>query len=187
MTGLANRFQLEQELRSIWCTPKFNGVVISVIIMDIDRFKHLNDGDGHGAGDLCLKQVASLVAAELRDDVDLAVRYGGEEFLLLLPAMEIMDAVHRAERIRRAIEDAAIPNDYTGMAGVVTASFGVAASTPMELSSSDLIAVADQALYAAKRNGRNQAWPPIPAGASSFVANAVDTAAPGDAPLAMRS
>jgi diguanylate cyclase (GGDEF)-like protein len=95
----------------------------------------------------------------------LAVRYGGEEFLLL-PGMEMMDAVRLAERIRRSIESAAIPNDGAGFRGIVTASFGAAASSASDLSSLELIAAADQALYAAKAReeikcGRHL-WPMSP-------------------------
>jgi diguanylate cyclase (GGDEF)-like protein len=87
----------------------------------------------------------------------------GEEFLLL-PGMEIMDAIRLAERIRRSIEGAAIPDDGAGFRGIVTASFGAVTSSASDLSSLELIAAADQALYAAKSKGRNQVWPP-------FVAN----------------
>jgi diguanylate cyclase (GGDEF)-like protein len=90
----------------------------------------------------------------------------GEEFLLLLPGMEIMDAVRLAERIRRSIEGAAIPDDGAGFRGIVTASFGAVTSGASDLSSLELIAAADQALYAAKASeeikcGRHL-WPMSP-------------------------
>lgn len=136
-------------------------------MIDIDLFKRLNDRYGHAAGDLCLKRVAAVLLAELRKTGDLAVRYGGEEFLLLLPGVEMIDAIRLAERIRRSIESAAIPNEGSGVRGIVTASFGVAASSVSDLSSLELIAAADHALYAAKSKGRNQVWPPFAANVSS--------------------
>jgi diguanylate cyclase (GGDEF)-like protein len=178
LTGLANRFHLEDELRKMWSSCEFKDVAISVVMVDIDHFKDLNDHYGHGAGDLCLKRIAALLTTEFRNGGDLAVRYGGEEFLLLLPAFEMMDAVRLAERVRRSIEEAAIPNDRSGKGGVVTASLGVAAATPRELSSLDLISAADQALYAAKRNGRNQVWPPFVTKVSSLsTARQIESAA----------
>jgi diguanylate cyclase (GGDEF)-like protein len=160
LTGLANRHHLEAELRKLWARRDEETSPVSIVLIDIDHFKHLNDRYGHSAGDLCLKRVGAILAAELRGEGDHAVRYGGEEFLLLLPKMDMAGAMRVAERIRRAIESAAIPNDGVGT-GVVTASFGVAASAVTELSAAELIAAADSALYAAKRKGRNQVWPPL--------------------------
>ena len=161
LTGLANRLHLDDQLTRLWSLPKWRESSISVVMVDIDHFKCLNDRYGHGAGDLCLKRIAAVLLAELRKTGDLAVRYGGEEFLLLLPGVDMMDAVRLAERIRRSIESAAIPNDGSGARGIVTASFGVAASSVSDLSPLELITAADQALYAAKSKGRNQVWPPF--------------------------
>ena len=160
LTGLANRRHLDEELRKLWATPAGKDLLVSVVIIDIDHFKHLNDRHGHGAGDLCLKKIAGILRAELRGDQDRAVRYGGEEFLLLLPNIEMADAMRIAERIRQAIEQAGIPNEGSAVRGIVTASFGVASALVADLSAVELIAAADEALYAAKRKGRNQVWPP---------------------------
>jgi diguanylate cyclase (GGDEF)-like protein len=135
-----------------------------VVLIDVDHFKPLNDRYGHAAGDLCLKRIAAIVMSELRGGDDHAVRFGGEEFLLLLPEMQMVDAMRVAERIRKAIETAAIPNEGAGTRGIVTASFGVAAASIGDLSAAELIAAADSALYAAKRKGRNQVWPPVVTG-----------------------
>ena len=132
-------------------------------MMDIDHFKRLNDRYGHGAGDLCLKRMASILIAELRTASDGAVRYGGEEFLVVLPGLQLVDAMRVAERIRRSVEKATIPNEGIGLGGVVTASFGVASASVGELTAAELIAVADTALYVAKEKGRNQVWPPLAA------------------------
>jgi diguanylate cyclase (GGDEF)-like protein len=162
LTGLANRHHLQAELGKLWAMPDDQVSPVSVILVDIDHFKPLNDRYGHGAGDLCLKRVAAILTAELRDDEDRAVRFGGEEFLLLLPNMVLPDAMRIAERARKAIEAAAIPNEGVGLRGIVTASFGVASSSIADLAAAELIAAADSALYAAKRKGRNQVWPPLP-------------------------
>jgi len=168
LTGLANRHHLDIELARLWCAPNDQVSPVSVVLLDIDHFKSLNDRYGHAIGDLCLKRVAAIATAELRGTRDHAVRFGGEEFLLLLPGMEISEAIRVAERIRTAIEAAAIPNAGADLRGVVTASFGVASSCVAELSATELIAAADSALYAAKRNGRNQVWP-APARAGTTV------------------
>ena len=121
------------------------------------------------AVDLCLKRVASIPVAELGAASEGAVRYGGEEFLVVLPEMQLVDAIRIAERIHRSVEKATIPNEGPGLFGVVTASFGVASAFVGELTAAGLIAVADTALYAAKRKGRNQVWPPL--AASSDASN----------------
>jgi diguanylate cyclase (GGDEF)-like protein len=163
LTKLANRLHLDHELARLWSLPELKVAPVSIVMIDIDHFKQLNDRYGHTAGDLCLKRIAAMLLAELRKGDDLAVRYGGEEFLLLLPSIEMMDAVRLAERIRGSIESAAIPNYGSGLWDTVTASFGVAAASVSDLSPHELIAAADHALYAAKSKGRNQVWPP-PAG-----------------------
>jgi diguanylate cyclase (GGDEF)-like protein len=161
LTGLANRHHLDIELGRLWAPDGEPPTMVSVILMDIDHFKRLNDRYGHGAGDLCLKRLASIVTAELGVASEGAVRYGGEEFLVLLPEIQLVDAMRIAERIRRSVEAATIPNEGPGLFGIVTASFGVASASVDELTAAELIAVADTALYAAKRKGRNQVWPPL--------------------------
>lgn len=172
LTGLANRHHLDEELRKLWAMPEDDVSPVSVVLVDIDHFKPLNDRYGHASGDLCLKRVAAILTAELRGTSDHAVRFGGEEFLLLLPKMQLANAMRVADRARRAIEAAAIPNEGVGLRGAVTASFGVASSSVMDLNATELIAAADSALYAAKRKGRNQVWPP-PADTVEAVATVV--------------
>jgi diguanylate cyclase (GGDEF)-like protein len=133
-------------------------------------FQASHDRYGHAAGDLCLKRVAAILAAELRGPEDHAIRYGGEEFLVLLPNTSMVDAMRVAERMRVAIERAAVPNEGCGPRGIATASFGVASAGVTELTAAELIAAADNALYAAKRNGRNQVWPlPVAVDAATAV------------------
>jgi diguanylate cyclase (GGDEF)-like protein len=161
LTDLANRHLLSARISQLWrdgddkCSP------VAAIMLDIDHFKRFNDRYGHPAGDACLKRVAACVTAELRNDDDLAVRYGGEEFLVLLPRTQMVEAVRIAERIRRAIDALGIPHEAAGAHQSVTVSLGVAAATVSTLSAEELVSAADTALYAAKRNGRNQVYPPF--------------------------
>jgi len=159
LTGLANRRLLDERLEEIWRGNESSSPV-AAILLDVDHFKAFNDSYGHVAGDACLKRIAACIIAELRGEDDLAVRFGGEEILLLLPRTDLGDAVRIAERIRRSIEALALPHKDAGPHQIVTASFGVASVPVPHLSSAELIAAADVALYAAKRKGRNQVWPP---------------------------
>jgi len=186
LTGLANRHHLDAELRRLWQLPDAEASPVSVVLMDIDHFKSLNDRYGHTIGDLCLKRVAAIALGELRGTGDHAVRFGGEEFLLLLPRMALPDAMRVAERIRRSIEQAAIPNEGVGPHGVITASCGVASASVADLSAVELIAAADAALYAAKRKGRNQVWPPVADSARGPSDDAAATAAATVTPLPKR-
>jgi len=132
----------------------------AVIVADIDHFKSYNDALGHLAGDQCLKRVAGIIASELRSASDRAVRFGGEEFLILLPDADLWTALTIAERIRASIEAAAMPNPGRPFHAVVTASLGFAASRlGAGVTADELIRSADAALYAAKNAGRNQVWP----------------------------
>jgi diguanylate cyclase (GGDEF)-like protein len=164
LTGLGNRRSLEEALAA---SEQVNGPrdPLSIVLLDIDHFKLFNDTAGHQAGDLCLKRVASIVQAELRGQADHAFRFGGEELILVLPRIVLPKAIGIAERIRRAIEDAAIPHPAAPAGSVVTASFGVACSRPgQNTRAAEVVADADAALYIAKRNGRNRVWPrPFPA------------------------
>ena len=160
LTDLANRHSLNARIAELWQSDDTNSPV-AVVMLDIDYFKAFNDRYGHPAGDACLKRVAACVTAELRNGDDLAVRYGGEEFLLLLPRTEMVDAVRVAERIRRAIEALGIPHDGAVGRRSVTVSLGVTAAPISTLSEEELVSAADTALYGAKRNGRNQVCPPL--------------------------
>ena len=159
LTGLFNRRHLERESERLWKEAS-SGTAVAAIVCDIDYFKAYNDRYGHPAGDLCLKRAATAIAEELRDERDMAVRIGGEEFLILLPHANAASASRTAERIRRAIVALAVPHEAS-VQGIVTASFGVMAGPAEFHSLAELIAGADGALYAAKRNGRNQVWPPF--------------------------
>jgi diguanylate cyclase (GGDEF)-like protein len=161
LTDLANRRLLTERLSELWQTPDERVSPVAMIMLDVDHFKLFNDRYGHVLGDACLKRVAASVNAELRNGDDLAVRYGGEELLLLLPQTEASEAIRIAERIRRSVEALGIPHDALGARGVVTVSCGAAAAPVSTISAQELIGAADAALYAAKRNGRNQVWPQL--------------------------
>jgi diguanylate cyclase (GGDEF)-like protein len=158
LTGLGNRRALDEILAGYAADNKARD--IAVIVADIDHFKSYNDALGHLAGDQCLKRVAGIIASELRGPRDRAVRFGGEEFLILLPDADLWTAIAIAERIRAAIEAAAMPNPGRPFHAVVTASLGFAAARLGDgVSADELIRSADAALYAAKNAGRNQVWP----------------------------
>jgi diguanylate cyclase (GGDEF)-like protein len=162
LTELGNRRYLAARAREVWRSRADDAAPVAAILFDIDHFKEFNDRHGHAAGDVCIKRVAACAFAERRGDDDLAVRYGGEEFLLLLPGADMSEAARVAERLRAAIETL----DHRGGGErppdpAVTASFGVSAAPTAVCSLEELIAAADAALYAAKRNGRNQVWPPL--------------------------
>jgi len=160
LTGLSNRRHFDERVATIWSATKAPLEPVSIIMIDIDHFKLFNDHYGHPAGDHCIKRVGGAIAAALRGQNDLAVRFGGEEFVLLLPGTTLEGAMMIAERVRRAVEAMAIPHDASLTSPVVTISLGVTAgliTAPAET----LLAAADEALYKAKRAGRNQVHPPF--------------------------
>lgn len=161
LTGLANRRRLEERVEGLKALGEDAASPAAVIMADIDHFKPFNDRYGHVAGDVCIKRVAAAISAECRNEDDLAVRLGGEEFLMLLPSTDLSDAVRVAERLRRHVEGLGIPHEELGPRGVVTVSLGVMAGSLSTHGLAELTAGADTALYAAKRNGRNQVWPPF--------------------------
>jgi diguanylate cyclase (GGDEF)-like protein len=142
---------------------------LSVILFDLDHFKAINDRFGHLAGDAVLASVGSLLRSSLRS-TDTKCRYGGEEFLVLLAGVAATTAAVVAESLRRAI--AGTPVVYGGVTVHCTASLGVAEAAPGEVDSAAFVARADEALYAAKRAGRNRvrlAPTPLPASQPSPV------------------
>jgi diguanylate cyclase (GGDEF)-like protein len=156
LTGLGNRRFLEKRASDLWSVGAAVDRSVAAIVFDVDHFKSFNDHYGHARGDSCLTRVAGCARAELRVETDLAFRTGGEEFLVLLPNVEIETAIGVAERIRTSIEALGIPHEGVAPGGVVTASFGVAAAQVGNCSLEALVEAADAALYAAKRSGRNR-------------------------------
>lgn len=154
LTGIANRRAFDMRLAVEWTRVQRSGGTLALIILDVDHFKKYNDLYGHLAGDECLMSVAQVLAG-FRRATDMAARIGGEEFALLLPDSSADAASHVAETVRAGIEALGIAHEQSP-ACVVTASIGFAvAKAPSSLPSQSLIAAADEALYEAKRLGRN--------------------------------
>jgi diguanylate cyclase (GGDEF)-like protein/PAS domain S-box-containing protein len=160
LTGLANRRRFDEALGTEWQRAMRDGTQLSLLLIDVDRFKLYNDRYGHQGGDGCLRGVAAAVAGLVRRPGDLAARYGGEELAVLLPGTDADGAAGVAEQIRAAIEALAVEHLGNLPAQVVTASFGVATARVQPQgrpdSAEELIAAADTALYEAKRTGRNR-------------------------------
>ena len=164
LTEVANRRGLDEALDREWRRAKRAGTSLAVVMCDIDHFKAYNDTYGHGAGDVCLRQVAQALARSLARAGDFLGRYGGEEFLVLLPDTKAAEAVSMAERLRRAVFDLELPHAHSSAADRVTLSLGVAAQVPAGEDPPDrLLLAADQALYRAKQAGRNQVCGPAEA------------------------
>ena len=155
LTGLANRRQFQQVARTELIRSQRYGRTVSLVMMDADHFKNVNDTYGHQVGDQVLKALADIGSGTLRES-DLMARLGGEEFGILLPETGSQQALEAAERIRKAVEEARIPTEKGPVR--ITASLGVASSDGQESQDLDqLMRQADRAMYAAKDRGRNQA------------------------------
>lgn len=148
LTGVANRRTFDTRLPAEFARAMRNGRPLSLVLLDVDHFKRLNDTYGHQTGDETLQRVAGALQASARS-VDLVARYGGEEFVLVLPETDRAGAYEVAERLRVALEGMAIEPR-------VTASFGVASFPASALDPAGLVAAADEALYSAKQSGRNR-------------------------------
>jgi diguanylate cyclase (GGDEF)-like protein len=156
LTGIANRRQLDEMMESDW--PRIRGEkrLVSVIMIDVDHFKRYNDSLGHPAGDECLKKIADAITGSLMRNQDYAGRYGGEEFLVVLPDTDKKGAIAVADRITDSIEALRLVHPDTPC-GLVTVSQGIAtADTEGGTRPEALVALADKALYRAKENGRNR-------------------------------
>lgn len=157
LTEIANRRKLDEYLDREWKRAIRTRHPLSLIMCDIDFFKDYNDAYGHQKGDECLKKVAMTLCNKLRRPGDLVARYGGEEFAAILPDTEAGDAGLVAEALRTGVEALGITHSSSSISKVVTISLGVATLIPQRDSSPDqLIMAADQALYQAKRDGRNR-------------------------------
>ena len=160
LTGLNNRHMFYQRLSETTSNAKRQKTSLCCIMTDIDFFKSVNDTYGHSAGDLALKTVAKTIKKELRE-YDIASRYGGEEFAILLPNTTLDEAGKVAERLRKQVEKKKINIEELKIDGIkeisVTISIGVSLYNPnLMKDSEDLYKLADKGLYIAKESGRNR-------------------------------
>jgi diguanylate cyclase (GGDEF)-like protein len=156
LTGVANRRLFEETLKTEWSRARRTGDSIALLMFDVDHFKSYNDRFGHPAGDACLRRIAQRTFALEHRPADLLARYGGEEFAYLLPAARVEDAARIAEIIRLAIARMHEEPEYDGHREI-SVSIGCAAVTPAPgLDPETLVSASDEALYRAKRNGRNR-------------------------------
>lgn len=156
LTGISNRRHFEETLDLEWRRGNRLGMALSLILIDVDYFKPFNDTYGHQPGDACLIEIANTLSQALHRPGDLAVRYGGDEFMILVPGTDAQGASELAEMLRAQVEAMEIAHEDSPAGKVVTISLGVVTCYPaMGLSSIELIALADEALYRAKEEGRN--------------------------------
>jgi diguanylate cyclase (GGDEF)-like protein/PAS domain S-box-containing protein len=165
LTGLFNRRYLDETLPRELARAGRDDAPLSLVVIDIDHFKRVNDTWGHHVGDAALAALGRLLAARSRAS-DVACRFGGEEFVMVLPDASLDDAVRCAEVWRHALREVVVPAGDTGVR--ITISAGIAAWRPGE-SAQQLFARADQALYAAKRDGRDRVVPASPTSADGFA------------------
>lgn len=149
LTGLYNRRYMEDALERYLSMAERTGTDTSVVMIDLDHFKALNDEHGHAKGDAVLREVATQLVGALRPS-DVACRYGGEELLVILPSCGLDDALLKTEMLRSRIEALS-----ETLGAKITASFGVASVPETSVGTLDVVAMADAALYVAKQAGRN--------------------------------
>jgi len=174
MTGLFNRRHFLSLAEIEWSRYQRYRRPMSLVLFDIDRFKSINDSFGHYAGDHVITQIADICLQQKRKS-DIIARFGGEEFLILLPETELAAAQRVGERLRRKIEVSTF--SVVSNAITTTISIGVAEANPTMASIFDLIKLADKALYIAKDSGRNRVCAAVPAmgeGASSTEIRCTD-------------
>ncbi|MCX6073578.1 MAG: PleD family two-component system response regulator [Campylobacterales bacterium] len=158
LTHLFNRRKFDMVFEEEWRRALRNHEPLSLCMIDIDFFKGYNDTLGHGEGDICLQQVASTISKSSSRGGELAVRYGGEEFIVLLPHCDEESAYSSGENIRESVEALRIGHPHSDISSVVTVSVGCATVYPTHktIDMKNLVKLADDALYQAKQNGRNR-------------------------------
>ena len=157
LTGLANRRCFDETLAGEWQRAQRHGGELALVVFDVDEFKPYNDHFGHPAGDSCLRRLAGAAREVVHRHGDRVARLGGEEFAVVLPQTPIGGAAAVADTLRQAVENLKLPHAPDAGREVVTISAGVASLRPgVERRVEDLVEAADQALYAAKRAGRNR-------------------------------
>jgi diguanylate cyclase (GGDEF)-like protein/PAS domain S-box-containing protein len=156
LTGLANRRNFDTTLERELRLARREKTLLSLIICDIDFFKLYNDHYGHQAGDACLQQIAAVLGSIPKRPADLACRYGGEEFTVILPRTDVQGVAHLAEKIRMAVQNSRISHAASKITDCVTLSLGLVTYTGQFETAVTLLKAADDALYRAKEQGRNR-------------------------------
>jgi diguanylate cyclase (GGDEF)-like protein len=156
LTGIFNRRYLDAALERLCERAADNERWISVIMIDVDHFKSVNDTAGHQHGDFCLEQIAQVLQRSVRLGVDTVARYGGEEFVAILPDADEREAIMIAERVREAIEAVGLQGAHGRTVTISAGAAAIRGRPGFNFTPADLIACADEALYQAKRSGRNR-------------------------------
>lgn len=157
LTGIANRRRFDQRLAAEWRAARRSRQPLSLVVLDIDHFKQFNDAHGHVAGDDCLTRIATMLGGIARRPRDVVARFGGEEFILLLPETDATAAWELATECMVRIEALGIPHGGPGAGALVTASLGVGTAWVDGSSTArQFLLAVDARLYAAKRGGRNR-------------------------------
>ena len=168
LTGIANRRALDEQVAEHWQRAMRSHRALSLLMVDVDHFKHYNDHYGHVEGDACLQRVAYALAGVVSRPDDLVARYGGEEFAVLLPDTDALQAGALAQKLCAAVRALGIPHARSDTDSCVTVSVGVACAQPVftpdnapdAALAQTLFQQADAALYLAKQRGRNRAMLP---------------------------
>lgn len=157
LTDIPNRRCFDTQIHAEWGRAIRENTPISLLMMDVDKFKNYNDTYGHPQGDVLLQTVAGIIAGSVKRPTDLIARIGGEEFAAILPNTDADGAVNVAETVRARVEATKVPAEGSNFSTSATISIGVAAIRPtVNDSIKDFVFAADKALYAAKEGGRNQ-------------------------------
>jgi len=158
LTGLSNRREFDDRLAYEWHRARRERSSLSLLMLDVDFFKQYNDLHGHPAGDQCLRTIGHALRTAVSRMTDLVARYGGEEFAVILPQTELRAAGNVAERLRGAVARARVPRGEPGRGEFVTISIGAARAYPAQEGGDEraLVERSDQALYQAKKAGRNR-------------------------------
>jgi len=157
LTEVYNRRHFDSLVSSLLGKQLDSRLQYGVAMIDVDHFKAYNDHYGHVKGDLCLKRIATAIFESVHPDVDIVARFGGEEFVVLLPSCTPQQALARAEEIRRHVRDLALPHAGSSCHGIATISIGVSATgTGQDCSFEAILKQADEALYHAKASGRDR-------------------------------
>ena len=157
LTGLANRRLFDNEFLAEWNRSRRTEQKLALLLIDVDAFKQFNDCYGHQQGDQTLTRVASALSTALQRSVDRIYRYGGEEFVCMLPGLSAPEATKVAERLRAVVEQLQIQHQGSSVSQWVTVSVGVASQVPLVgVECKSLLGQADQALYQSKLSGRNR-------------------------------